>query len=465
MTTTSARPFALTLCAQCLAATLSLGLATAADTPPPLKIHTSELPNGLKIVLAEDRSRPVINLQVWYHVGSKDEKVNRTGFAHLFEHLMFRGSRNVGPEQHMRYVREAGGVLNAYTSFDQTVYWETFPSNFLERMIWLEADRLASLDVSDANFKKEREVVKEERRLRFENPPYGTLVEEVLKNTFTNYPYKHSPIGSMEDLNKATIADVQAFHSLFYVPNNATIVAVGDFDTAEALALITKHFAAIPKGKPIPRVTATEPELTSGREITVKDKKAPLDAVVTAFHLPPLGHPDTYPLEIASSILSSGQSSRLYKRLVYDEQSALAAQGQSLFLEGPSIFFGFAVVNQGKNIKEVATSLEYTFNEMAEKPVTDEELSKAKNQTIAGFILGREGVQARADFLGRCSVLLKNPELYNTELEKYRKVTAADVQRVVKKYLAKNKEIKLFIQPDPGAAQAEAAPAKEEPKQ
>ena len=448
MTKISASLFAITLCAQCL--------ATAADTPPPLKIHTAELPNGLKIVLAEDRSRPVINLQVWYHVGSKDEKVNRTGFAHLFEHMMFRGSKNVGPEEHMRYVRQAGGDINAYTSFDQTVYWQTFPSNFLERMIWLEADRLASLDVSEANFKKEREVVKEERRLRFENPPYGTLLEEVLKNTFTNYPYKHSPIGSMEDLNKASITDVQEFHSLYYVPNNATIVAVGDFDTKEAVALITKHFSSIPKGKPIPRITTKEPELTAGREVTVKDKKAPLDAVVTAYHLPSLGHPDTYALEIASAILSSGQSSRLYKRLVYDEQSALAAQGQSLFLEGPSIFFGFAVVNQGKNIKEVATSLEYTFGEMAEKPVTDEELSKAKNQTIAGFILGREGVQARADFLGRCAVLLKNPELYNTELENYRKVTAADVQRVVKKYLAKNRQIKLFIQPDQSAAKEAA---------
>ena len=444
MTKISASLFAITLCAQCL--------ATAADTPPPLKIHTAELPNGLKIVLAEDRSRPVINLQVWYHVGSKDEKVNRTGFAHLFEHMMFRGSKNVGPEEHMRYVRQAGGDINAYTSFDQTVYWQTFPSNFLERMIWLEADRLASLDVSEANFKKEREVVKEERRLRFENPPYGTLLEEVLKNTFTNYPYKHSPIGSMEDLNKASITDVQEFHSLYYVPNNATIVAVGDFDTKEAVALITKHFSSIPKGKPIPRITTKEPELTAGREVTVKDKKAPLDAVVTAYHLPSLGHPDTYALEIASAILSSGQSSRLYKRLVYDEQSALAAQGQSLFLEGPSIFFGFAVVNQGKNIKEVATSLEYTFGEMAEKPVTDEELGKAKNQTIAGFILGREGVQARADFLGRCAVLLNNPELYNTELENYRKVTAADVQRVAKKYLAKTNQTKIWVAPEPQAA-------------
>ena len=288
--------------------------------------------------------------------------------------------------------------------------------------------------------------------MRYENPPYGTMVEEVLNNTFVQYPYKHSPIGSMEDLNKATIADVKAFHDLYYVPNNATIVMVGDFDAKAAFALVEKHFAGIPKGKPVPRVTATEPAQTAMREVTVKDKKAPLDAVVTAYHLPPMGHPDSYALEIASSILSSGQSSRLYRRLVYDEQSALAAQGQSLFLEGPSIFFGFAVVNQGKNIKEVATSLEYTFQEMAEKPVADDELAKAKNQTIAGFIIGRETVQSKADFLGRCAVLLNDATRYNTELEKYRKVSAADVQRVVRQYLAKTNETRVFIAPDKGEA-------------
>lgn len=422
--------------------------ASAADTPPRLNIHKHELGNGLKIVLAEDRSRPVVNLQVWYHVGSKDEKTGRTGFAHLFEHLMFRGSKNVGPEEHMRLVREAGGQLNAYTSFDQTVYWETFPSNYLERMLYLEADRMASLDVSDANFKKEREVVKEERRMRYENPPYGLLVDDVLSATYQQYPYKHSPIGSMEDLNKAGIEDVKAFHELFYVPNNATLVAVGDFDAAEALKLIEKHLGPVARGQAVPRVTTLEPAQTTGREKTIEYKNIPLEAVVTAYHLPPLGHRDSYALEIASQILSSGQSSRLYKRLVYDEQSAAAAQGEGLFLEGPSIFFGFAIANQGKNIKEVGTSLEYTFAEMAEKPVSDEELGKAKNQTVAGFILGREGVQAKADFLGKCAVLLGDADRYNTELERYRAVTAADVQRVVKQYLAKTNQTKLWIHPE-----------------
>jgi zinc protease len=431
-----------------LAALACAGVLSAADSPPPLKFTSHTLPNGLKVVLAEDRSRPVVNLQVWYHVGSKDEKAGKTGFAHLFEHMMFRGSKNVKPEEHMRIVREAGGVLNAYTSFDMTVYWETFPSNYLERMLWLEADRMRSLDVSEENFKKEREVVKEERRERIENPPYGRLAEDVFSVSYTNYPYKHHPIGSMEDLDRATIQDVRDFHATYYVPNNATVVVVGDFDTKQALSFIEKHFGPIPKGKPVPRVTATEPPRTAMVEKTVRYSNIPLDAVVNSYQLPPLNHPDRYALEVASIILSGGQSSRLYRRLVYEEQSAIAAAGEASFLEGPSLFFGFAIANQGKNIKEVANSLEYTFEEMKKEPVSDEELTKAKNQIIAGFITGRETMQAKADFLGNMAVLHGDPARYNTELANYQKVTAADVQRVVKQYLVKDRMTRMWVQPE-----------------
>jgi len=423
--------------------------ALAADTPPALQIRQTTLKNGLRIVAAEDRSRPVVNLQVWYRVGSKDEKPGKTGFAHLFEHMMFRGSKNVGPEEHMRLVRQAGGVVNAYTGFDSTVYWETFPSHYLERMLWLEADRMASLDVSEENFRKEREVVKEERRLRVENPPYGNLLEEVLRNAYARYPYRHSPIGSAEDLDRATLADVRAFHSVYYVPNNAVLILVGDFETGEAFRLAEKHFGGIPRGKPVPRVRAKEPEQKSRREASLQDPKAPLDAVVAAYHLPPAGHPDSYALEIAASILSAGQSSRLYRKLVYEDQSALAAQGEALFLEGPSLFFGYAIANPGKNIRDILASIESIFAEMAEKPVSQEELDKAKNQILASFILERESMQAKADFLGKCAVLLKDPARYNTEIDRYRSVTAADVQRVVRKYLAPDRQTRVFIHPAP----------------
>lgn len=423
----------------------------AVDTPPALQIRQKTLKNGLKIVAAEDRSRPVINLQVWYHVGSKDEKPGHAGFAHLFEHIMFRGSKNVGPEEHMRLVRQAGGVVNAYTGFDTTVYWETFPSNYLERMLWLEADRMASLDVSEENFRKEREVVKEERRLRVENPPYGNLLEEVLRNAYVRYPYRHSPIGSAEDLDRATLADVRAFHATYYVPNNATLILVGDFDSAEAFRLAEKHFGPIPRGRPVPRVRTKEPAQKARREASLTDPKAPLDAVVAAYHLPPAGHPDSHALEIAASILSAGQSSRLYRKLVYEDQTALTAQGEALFLEGPSLFFSYAIANPGKDIRGILSEMEKILAGMAEKPVSRDELDKAKNQILASFILDRESMQAKADFLGKCAVLLRDPARYNTEIENYRRVTAADVQRVVAAYLAPERQTRVFIHPAPGA--------------
>jgi zinc protease len=422
--------------------------ASAQDRPPSEKIIKSELPNGMKICMIEDHSRPVVNLQVWYHVGSKDERTGRTGFAHLFEHIMFRGSKNVGPEEHMRYVREAGGTVNAYTTFDQTVYWETFPSNYLERMIWLEADRMESLVINEENFQKEREVVKEERRLRTDNAPYGKVTEDIYDLAYKQYPYKHLPIGSMEDLNKATAADVQEFFNIYYVPNNATLVMVGDIDPKEAAALAQKHFGRLPRSKnPVPRVTVSEPKRAESVEYSRSYANAPLPAVVSAYQLPPMGHPDSYALEIASDILSRGQSSRLYKQLVYEEQSAVQAAGQASFMEGPSLFFGIAVANQGKNIKEVASSMQMVFEGMRNKPVSGDELAKAKNQRISGFVFGRQTAQQKADQLGRLAVLRGNPDLYNTELAGYQKVTADDVKRVVQTYVVPANEMRLYVTP------------------
>jgi zinc protease len=423
--------------------------APASDTPPSVHIRQETLANGLSVVLVEDRSRPVTNLQVWYHVGSKDELAGRTGFAHLFEHLMFLGSKNVEPEQHMRYVRQAGGQVNAYTSFDQTVYWETFPSNYLERMLWLEADRMATLDVSEAHFTKEREVVKEERRMRYENQPYGLVMESVLAETYKVYPYKHMPIGSVEDLEKASLQDVRDFHSTFYVPNNATLILVGDFESAEALKLVRKHFDAIPRGQAVPRVTAVETAPSAPRTNEVALANIPLPAVTLSWILPPLNHPDTYALDVAGILLSSGQSSRIYRKLVYEEQLAQYAFGQAQSLEGPSFFFGAAIVNQGKDIQTLSDGLQAVIQELARVAPSDGELTKAKNQLIAGFITGREGVQAKGDSLGRCAVLLGNPERYNAELERYRQVTAEDVRRVTAAYLTPQSLTRLIFPASP----------------
>jgi zinc protease len=423
-------------------------------TPPPLKIEAHTLENGLEVVLAPDTSRPVVNVQVWYRVGSKDERTARTGFAHLFEHMMFRGSANVGPEEHMRLVREAGGVINAYTSFDRTVYWQTVPSNHLERVLWLEADRMASLVVNGENFTKEREVVKEERRLRFENPPYGMLAEWVLDAAFERYPYKRLPIGSMADLNAATVEDVKEFFDTFYVPDNATLVIVGDFDPSTALALARTHFGRVPRSrKPVPRVTAEEPAQAERRELTKSDPNAPLPAVASAFKLPPQGHADTYPLQLAFDILSAGESSRLYRRLVYEEQSALAAQAQLLLLEGPSLGFLFGVANQGRDVKQVASSIRDVVDGLAKAPPASDELEKARATIVSRLVVGRQTAQDKADAVGAAASLLRDPQRYNTELARYQAVTAADVQRVVREYLGESRETRLFIQPGTAPAQ------------
>ncbi len=427
---------------------LATALACAAqDKPQALDIVSSKLPNGLQLVMAADHSRPVVNIQVWYHVGSKDEKPGRTGFAHLFEHLMFRGSKNLGPEEHFRLINRAGGTNNAYTSFDQTVYWETVPPNYLEQMMWAEADRMASLVINQENFQKEREVVKEERRLRFENPPYGLLFERVLNSLYQAYPYKHMPIGSMEDLNKATPADVQEFFDTYYVPNNATVVIVGDIDTQQAPAWAAKYFGPIPSSKkPVPRVTATEPPQTTIREVSAEIPNAPIPVVAKAYHLPPLGNPDSYPLEIASAILSAGQSSRLYRKLVYEDQSAVAAQGQAQFLEGPSFFFLYGIVNQAKSdLKTVEKGLQSVLDQVNSEGVSAAELEKAKTQILRGFILSRETMQGKGDALGRASVLLGDPKLYNTEPDNYRKVAVPDVQRVSDKYLKSANETRMLF--------------------
>ena len=438
--------FALALTAQ------SAAPAGADVTPPKLKIETHTLDNGLQVVLAQDSSRPVVNVQVWYRVGSKDERKGRTGFAHLFEHMMFRGSANVGPEEHMRYVREAGGTVNAYTNFDRTVYWETVPSNHLERVLWLEADRMASLVVNEENFKKEREVVKEERRLRFENPPYGMLAEWVLDAAFTTYPYKYLPIGSMEDLNAATVADVKAFFDTYYVPDNASLVIVGDFEPKVALDYARKHFGRVARSKGVPRVKAEEPVQKELRQLNKTDPKAPLPAVASAFKLPTRGHADSYALQIAFDILSAGESSRLYRKLVYEEQSAVAAQAQLLLLEGPSIGFLFGVANQGKDVKDVARSIRAVVDGLASAPPSQEELDKARTTIVSRLVTGRQTMQEKADNVGEAASLLGDPERYNTELARYQAVTAADVQRVTKQYLGETVETRLFIQPPSAGA-------------
>jgi zinc protease len=422
--------------------------------PPEMKIQQNSLANGLQVLMLEDHSAPLINLQIWYHVGSKDEKPGRTGFAHIFEHLMFKGSAHVGPDEHSRIVEAAGGFDNAYTNDDVTVYWQTFPSSYLERIIWLEADRMGSLNVDDTNFKSEREVVKEERRVGVENSPYGRVAEDLADAAFTVHPYKHTTIGSMADLNQATLQDVREFHSTFYRPDNATLVIAGDFDPAQAVAWVGKYFSGIPKpATPIPRVTVQEPPQKAERRLTKwYESQSPLQAIVAGYHMPAEFTPDSYPLTLASNILSGGESSRLYRKLVYEDQIAVQAAGTGNFTEHPNLFYAVALLNPGKTIAAGEKALEAALEQMKTIAVDPMELEKAKNQQISANILGRSTVQQKADAIGRAAVIGRDPNLANVALDRFLSVTATDLQRAARQYFDKSQRTTFLIEPPKPAA-------------
>ncbi|MFZ0818616.1 MAG: pitrilysin family protein [Candidatus Acidiferrales bacterium] len=458
------------LCAVCVIAPAILAQAPASQKPPeapqsirPPQLHivTEILPNGLRIVMLEDHAAPVINLQMWYHVGSRDERPGHTGFAHLFEHLMYKGSAHVPAEEHSRIIEAMGGQDNADTQDDVTVFWETFPNNYLERVLWLEADRLGSLNVDQANFESEREVVKEERRVRVDNVPYGRVIEDLYAAAFTVHPYHHTTIGSMEDLDKATLADVQDFFHTYYRPDNATMVIVGDFTTQQATAWAQKYFGGIPKpAQPIPRNATPEPAQTVERRLSQSYPNSPLPAVVIGYKMPAAFAADSYALELASNILSAGESSRLYRKLVYEDQSAVQVFGAGNFTEDPNLFFAVAVMNQGKTAAEGEKEIHDVLEAMRNTPVTQAELDKARNQEIASFILGRETVQAKADAIGRYAVIGRNAGLMNTDLSNYLKVTAADIQRVARDYFTATHATILVVEPPkaPVAGQQQERP-------
>ena len=438
-------------------ATLALSMAAQEMTkevrPPKLVFTTHTLPNGLQVVLLENHEVPVINLQVWYHVGSKDERPGRTGFAHLFEHLMFKGSAHVATEEHSRIIESVGGFDNAETGDDTTNYYETFPSNYLERVLWLEADRMGSLDVDEANFKSEREVVKEERRVRVENQPYGYLQEDLRAAAFAVHGYHHTPIGSIDDLNKATIEDVRKFHDTYYKPNNATLVVVGDFNSEQALAWVNKYFDGIPaSAKPVPRLDTPEPTQTEENIVKKSYSNTPLPAIVIGYKIPALYAPDSYPLNLAANILAGGESSRLYQTLVYKQQIAVEATGFGNFSEDPNLFWAYAIMNEGHTTNEGEKAIEGVLDGLKTQAVDAKEMEKAKNQEISSVILGRDTDEEKAVALASAAVFGKNADLVNSDLERYLKVTPEDIQRVARQYFVPQHATVLLV--------TQAAPAK-----
>jgi len=416
---------------------------------PRIDFQQKTLPNGMRVLSAVDHSSPTVAIQVWYHVGSKDDPAGRSGFAHLFEHIMFKATKNMKSEMMDRLTEDVGGFNNAFTNPDVTVYFEVVPSNYLETLLWAEADRLSGLTVDEPNFKSERSVVEEEYRQSYLAPPYGMLDYLIEQQSFTTHPYKRPTIGSIEDLEAASLENVRAFHETFYRPDNATLVVVGDFDPRQLDAWVTKYLAPIPRPSiPLPRVNITEPRRTAERRITHYAANVPLPAMALTYLTPSEKSPDAEPLQVAATILAQGESSRLYRSLIYEQQVAQSADATPDLREDASVFYFNLVLASGKKPEDVEQALLREIKKVQDAPVSAAELDKAKNQLVTNELRQRETSNGKALALGSAAVLLGDPNRVNTDLAKLQAVTAADVQRVMKQYFTAANRLVIYYLPE-----------------
>ncbi|MDH5233631.1 MAG: insulinase family protein [Gemmatimonadota bacterium] len=432
----------------------TLAAALGAQQPNPVRVESFTLPNGLRVHMVEDHSAQVVAVNLWYDVGSRNERPGRTGFAHLFEHMMFQGSANVKKAEHGQFVERAGGTLNGSTQPDKTNYYEALPSNRLNLALWLEADRMRSLAINAENLRNQQEAVKEERRLRFDNQPYFGYFVDSLPVMFDRdrcFAYAHSTIGSMADLDAATVADVQAFFDLYYAPNNAILVITGDFRPATARQLVRDYFGGIPSGKAPPPVTCAT-QASTGSEVVKRlpDKNATLPAVLTAFRTVPPSHADYPALELLSTILGTGESSRLNRSLVREQKVAVAAQ--ALFdpfgpMRGAGVFGALTIANQGVDVDSLHARLAAELRN-ASTDITQEELTKAKNSWRSSTIFGRQNALATSEAVHYAAMYLGSPEAVNSDAARYEAVTVADLRRVAANYLRPENSLTMLIVPE-----------------
>lgn len=431
-----------------LAAVLSwaaVGAALAAPTPPkvvPVAFAERVLPNGLQVLSVRSETSPTVSVQVWYHVGSKDDPAGRSGFAHLFEHLMFKSTRYLKSEQFDRLTEDVGGSNNAFTSDDVTAYHEVVPSNHLETLIWAEAERLSNLNVDEANFKSERAVVEEEYRQRILATPYGRFYNALAPAAYLTHPYKRPGIGSIEDLEAASLADVEAFHRAHYRPDNATLIVAGDFDQKQLDAWVDKYFGPIARpAAPLPRLNASEAPWPADRSVTVTAPGVPLPAVAVLWLAPPVTNPDNAALQIASALLSGGESSRLNQALVYRQQIASQASFQTDLRTGPGLLAAVAVAAGGKKLADVKAALLAEVQRLVQRPVGAAELAKVKTQLLTQTLLARQTPDGLARAVAESAVLEGNAARVNGGLQDLLDVSAADVQRVMKRYVSGAKKV------------------------
>jgi predicted Zn-dependent peptidase len=386
-----------------------------------------------------------------YHVGSKNEDPNRTGMAHFFEHLLFEGSENIGRGEYTRYIENAGGVLNANTSNDRTFYYEILPSNQLELGLWLESERLLHAKVENVGIETQREVVKEEKRQRIDNQPYGNLLEETMKRAYTQHPYRWTTIGSMDHLNAAQEQEFVDFYKTFYVPENAVLSLAGDFDSKETKKLIEKYFGSIPRGtKEVPRPTIVEPTSTAEVRDTIFGKDQ-LPLILMAYRIPAQGTSDYYAVDMLNQILSGGASSRLNRAVVEDKQLALFCSAFSFGLEDPGLTMAFALANMGVDPSEVEAAMHVEIERLKNELITDQELQKLQNQIENGFISSNASVAGIAESLANYHMYFGDAQLINNEVDRYNAVTAEDIRAAARKYYTPENRVVLYFLQAEGA--------------
>jgi len=405
-----------------------------------------DLENGLHVILTKDNSNPIVSIDIWYHVGSKDEDTNRTGFAHLFEHMMFQGSDNVGKAEHFSYVQKAGGTVNGTTNQDRTNYFESLPSNQLELALWLESDRMSTLNVTQENFDNQREVVKEEKRQRYDNVPYGTRFYNLFKLAFKNQPYGWIPIGSMEHLNDADLSYAQNFYNRFYNPNNAVLVISGDIEYDKTKVLVNKYFGGLANGPEVNRnyssVIFNQGEIRD----TVYDN-IQIPALYIGYKIPGVTSKDIYPLALLSSVLSSGRSSRLYGELVYKKKLAKSVNAFIWDLELGGLFIITATALKGTDLNDIEKVINEEIEKINNENITAKELEKVKNSSESEFTNRALTDLGKADMLANYWTFYKNTSLINSDINNYLNVKEEDIKNTASKFLNNNNRVVLYYLP------------------
>ena len=434
------------------------GAATlVAQSAPRVTFTDTRMKNGLRVIVSEDHSAPVFSIAVTYNTGSRDERKGRTGFAHLFEHMMFKGSEQVGPGEHFMLVFNNGGNMNGTTNKDRTLYYETLPANQLDLALFLEADRMWSLEITKENLDNQINAVQEERRLGVDNQPYGRTFEALEALAYENFAYEHSVIGSLEDLAASNVDDVKQFFRTYYAPNNAILSIVGDVNTKDVLAKVAKYFNRIPS-QPAPKpVDMTEPAQTAERRLTIEDPLVKLSRIDMAWHVPGAYSKDDDALQVLATILSSGRSSRFYESVVRQQQLSSNVSSFTSGTRGPSLFQIISTALPNKTIPELEKAIDAEIEKIKTRPIQDWEIEKARNINKRGFVGGLGSSLNKAISLGQYALFADDPNLINTYLDRLNKVTAADVQRVAKQYLvATNRTVVITnpkAAPGPGGVQ------------